>query len=173
MLRRKALLGAAVLSLAVIADQITKECVRGSLALGESLHVFGPVHLTHVQNTGAVFGLGQGYTIIPTVASIVVLITIPFILRHMVVHHNYKPTNFETFSISLIAGGAIGNLIDRILFSAVTDFIDVEILPGVRWPAFNVADACIVVGTILVLIILFRRSASEGGRMESLSDDPS
>lgn len=161
MLRRRVFAGVLVLGLAVVADQITKTCVRDSLAVGESFHLFGPVHLTHVQNTGAVFGLGQGYTVVPTIASIVVLALIPLILRHMAVHHHYTPNLFEASSIGLIAGGAVGNLIDRIAFSAVTDFIDIEVLPGFRWPAFNVADSCIVIGTILILIVLFRHAASE------------
>lgn len=161
MLRKRVIAGASVLSLAVIADQITKIYVRDSLALGQSIHLFGPVHLTHVQNTGAVFGLGQGYTIVPTIASIVVLALIPLMLRHMSVHHHYTPSLFESCSIGLVAGGAVGNLIDRIAFGAVTDFIDVAVLPGFRWPAFNVADSCIVIGTILILIILFRHAASE------------
>ncbi len=152
----------AVIGLVVGVDQITKACVRDSLALGESIQLFGPVFLTHVQNTGAVFGLGQGYPIVPTIASIIILALIPFILRYLHVHYKYSPNVFEVCSIGLIAGGAIGNLIDRLIFGAVTDFVDIEVLPGLRWPAFNVADACIVIGTILVLIILFRHSAAEG-----------
>ncbi len=160
--RSSLIIGATIMAGTILADQLTKVWIRDSFALGESIHVIGPVFFTHVLNTGAVFGLGQGYVIIPTIATIVVLALIPIILRHLVVHHDFTPTILEVISIALIAGGAIGNLIDRIMFSGVTDFIDVEILPGIRWPAFNVADAAIVVGTLLLLFVMYRRGTSGG-----------
>jgi len=154
--------GAAITVGTIMADQLTKVWIRESFALGESVHVIGPIFFTHVLNTGAVFGLGQGYVIIPTIATIVVLALIPIILRHLIVHHNFAPNILEIISVALIAGGAIGNLIDRIIFRGVTDFIDIEILPGIRWPAFNVADASIVVGTLLLLFVMYRRGTSTG-----------
>lgn len=148
-----------LLSGAILLDRITKIQVRAVLPVGESVHVVGPVFFTHVENTGAVFGLGQGYVLIPTIASLVILALIPLIVRHLHAQYGYVPTKYEAACLGLIAGGAIGNLIDRVVFSAVTDFVDVELLPGFHWPAFNVADVCIVSGTILLLIAFFRRGA--------------
>ncbi len=134
------------------------------MALGQSVHVAGPINLTHVENTGSVFGIGQGYVIVPTVATIAILVAVPFILRHLRTHYGYSLTTLEAACVGLIIGGAVGNLIDRITRSAVTDFVDVEILPGFRWPAFNVADACVVVGTIVLLIVVLRHSTREAER---------
>jgi len=66
----------------------------------------------------------------------------------------------ETICIALIAGGAVGNLIDRLWLSSVTDFVDIELAKGVHWPMFNVADSCIVVGTLVLLFYIARRGTS-------------
>jgi len=166
--RTQFITGAAVLACSILVDQLSKNSIRDMLAVGESVHVAGPIYFTHVQNTGLVFGFGQGYVLVPTIASIIVLALIPIILRHLAVHNNYRPTTLETVTIALVAGGAIGNLIDRIAFSAVTDFVDVEVLPGIRWPAFNVADACIVVGTILLVLIMYRHGTSRSAHSSGM-----
>jgi len=150
-------LSASVLAAVVALDQIVKAAVRTSLAVGESFHVFGPVRITHVANTGSVFGLGQGHVIVPTIASIVILIALPVALRRARSQYGYSPSAPEAFCLALVAGGAIGNLIDRVVFAGVTDFIDVELVPGFHWPAFNLADSCIVVGTLVLLFFLQRR----------------
>ena len=155
--RSRLTIGVAVLCVALLVDQLTKARVRSLLDLGESIHVGGPFFLTHVLNTGSVFGVGQGYVIVPTIATILILAAIPVILRHLYVHHATVPTLFESVCIGLIAGGAIGNLIDRIAIAGVTDFLDVALTPSFHWPAFNVADMCIVGGTLLLLIAILRR----------------
>ena len=147
------IVGAALAIGAVLLDQLTKLKVREVLEIGRSVHVFGPVYLTHVENTGSVFGIGQGYVIVPTIATIAILIAVPIILWYLKSRHGYVPSTFESACAGLIIGGAIGNLIDRVGRAAVTDFVDVVILPGVHWPAFNVADACVVVGTIFLLVV--------------------
>jgi signal peptidase II len=123
------------------------------------MHVTGPLYFTHVQNTGAVFGIGQGYILIPTIATVAILAAMPLILRHLSIHYRLVLTRLESVSLGLIAAGAVGNLIDRIFLSAVTDFMHVELAPGLYWPAFNVADMCVVSGTFLLIIAFFRRDA--------------
>ena len=162
MRRSSVVVAAALLSVAVALDQLTKVWVRATLHVGESMHIGGPLYFTHVENRGAVFGLGQGYYLIPTIATVLILAAIPLIVRHLHIHYGYALTRFEAACVGLIVGGAIGNLIDRTTRSAVTDFIDVVLWPGFRWPAFNVADACAVAGTILLLIVFFRYGAREG-----------
>lgn len=76
---------------------------------------------------------------------------IGFILQYLFI----RAKKYEVVPIALIAGGAIGNLIDRIRFGAVVDFLDFHI-GGWHWPAFNVADICIVVGVGLYLVSLYR-----------------
>ena len=152
-----------MLSVAVLLDQFTKVWVRAALQIGESMHIGGPVYLTYVENTGAVFGIGQGYVLVPTVATIIILALMPLVVRHLRVHYGYTLTRFEAACVGLIAGGAIGNLIDRITRSAVTDFIDVVLWSGFHWPAFNVADVCAVAGTILLFIVSLRHGTREAG----------
>lgn len=147
-------------SCATLLDQITKFRVRAVLEVGQSVHVAGPVYLTHVENTGSVFGLGQGHVLIPTIATSLILILIPFMVRHLYVRYGYVLTRLEAACVGLIAGGAIGNLIDRVVRSAVTDFVDVQLFAGYRWPAFNVADASVVVGTLVLLAAFVRHGAA-------------
>ena len=144
---------------ALVLDQLSKARVRALLDLGESIHVGGPLYLTHVRNTGSVFGLGQGYVIVPTIGSVVILVAIPLILRHLYIRYATVPTSFESLCVGLIVGGAIGNLIDRLAMAGVTDFLDVALTPSYHWPAFNVADMCIVGGTLLLFIAIMRRGS--------------
>lgn len=153
MQRSSAIIGAALASCAVLLDQLVKLKVREVLEVGRSIHVAGPIYLTHVENTGSVFGIGQGYVIIPTIATIVILLAVPVILWYLKSRHGYMLSPFESACAGLIVGGAIGNLIDRVSRSAVTDFVDVVIFPGIHWPAFNVADACVVVGTLFLVVV--------------------
>lgn len=123
----------------VFLDQLTKFISKN--VLETSVPVIKNVfHFTLVKNTGAGFGVLQNNTKLLIFIS---LIVIGFILySYPEIIKNRK----LTFSASLILGGALGNLIDRLAFSAVTDFIDFRI-----WPAFNIADAALVVGVILLI----------------------
>ncbi len=145
--RSSAAVALALLTVAVVADQLTKAWVRTTFHVGESLHIGGPVNLTYVENAGAVFGIGQGYFVIPTIATILILIAIPLIIRHLKVRYGYMITKLEAACVGLIGGGAIGNLI--------------ELFPGFHWPAFNLADSCVVVATIMLFIVLARHGSHE------------
>ena len=160
MRRSRAAIPAAIIVAIILLDQMSKAWVKATLDVGESIRVLGPLSLTRVENTGSVFGIGQGYILIPIVASIAVLVLIPFALRHIRLRYGHVPSHIEAVCIALVAGGAIGNLIDRVVLSHVTDFVDIELLPGVHWPSFNFADSCIVVGTLVLLVVLIKRGAS-------------
>ncbi|MBN1855520.1 MAG: signal peptidase II [Dehalococcoidia bacterium] len=162
-MRRSFFLPAAVIASAIILDQLSKAWIRATLDLGESITVLGPLSLTRVANTGSVFGLGQGHIIIPTIGSIIVLALIPIALQYASSHYAYVPDKVETICIALVTGGAIGNLIDRIWLSSVTDFIDIEIARGIHWPMFNIADSCVVAGTIVLVYSILTRGASVAG----------
>lgn len=159
--RSSAAVALALLTAVAVADQLTKVWVRTTFHVGESVHIGGPVNLTYVENAGAVFGIGQGYFVIPTIATILILIAIPLIIRHLKVRYGYMITKLEAVCVGLIGGGAIGNLIDRVTRSAVTDFVDIELFPGFHWPAFNLADSCVVVATIMLFIVLARHGSHE------------
>ena len=146
----KRALSVALIVLAIIAlDQVTKYLIVNALSPYDSIEVFSFLHIVNVRNTGAAFGsfksLGSSFFIIVSVAAI-----------GFVVYLLMKRT-YNTFGLSLILGGAVGNLIDRILYGQVVDFIDFSI-GSYHWPAFNVADSALTVGIIIILMTsVFRK----------------
>jgi len=137
----------------VVIDQLTKEVARRMLPLhGEPVQIIpGLLDLTHVQNTGAAFGLLNAADF-PYKAAVMIgiagmaLIAIAVYAAQLGFHER-----LARFGLSLILGGAFGNLIDRAVFGHVVDFVDVYWGSAHFW-AFNVADAAITVGAILVLL---------------------
>ena len=154
-----------LLILAVVAlDQLTKEVIRRVLPLSsDPIKVIpGLLDLTHVQNTGAAFGLMNGVDFaykpfVMIAIAAVALVAIAAYATQLGFHERMARSG-----LSLILGGAFGNLIDRALFGHVVDFVDVYWRTTHFW-AFNVADAAITIGAILVLFDMIgigRRHAS-------------
>ena len=142
------ILGAAAV---VALDQITKAAISSRFLLHESYAVInGFFNLVYVMNPGAAFGFLAGasaafrYVFFTGVTAFAILLIIYYLVKHQ--HENIV----TVFSLTLIFGGAVGNLIDRIRFGAVVDFLDVYI-STYHWPAFNVADSAITVGAILMI----------------------
>ena len=134
------LIAAAVIAL----DQLTKSVVRGNLAIGQSWpNESWLVKITHVTNTGAAFGILQGQGAFLTVTAFVGMAAIVFYYAFPPLEHGLLRA-----ALGLQLGGAIGNLIDRLRFGEVTDFIQFP-----HYPAFNVADSSISIG--LVVIVAF------------------
>ena len=137
----------------VVIDQLSKEIVRRTLPLhGEPAQIIpGFLDLTHVQNTGAAFGLLNAADF-PYKAAVMIgiagmaLIAITAYATQLGFHER-----LARFGLALILGGAFGNLIDRAIFGHVVDFVDVYWGSAHFW-AFNVADAAITVGAIFVLL---------------------
>jgi len=146
----------------VVLDQATKSLIRSGLPLYDSKTVIpGFVDLVHVHNAGVAFGLLNDVThplrsLVTTSLAIVALIGIAFYARQI-----RDDERFARIGLSFILGGAIGNLADRIRQGFVVDFVDVYWRSWHFW-AFNVADAAITVGAILIFLdLLFpRRHAS-------------
>jgi len=139
--------------LILVADQLTKAWIRTSLPEGCSLFKLGLFQITHVHNTGAAFGLFQGQSFMLTVFA---SITIVVILALFLTGYHYIPWLNSTsimVLLGLILGGTAGNLIDRLRYGYVTDFIDFG-----YWPAFNIADSAVTVGVILLAILLLRHA---------------
>ena len=136
----------------VLIDQLTKLIVRKTLALHESVNVIpGLLDLTHVQNTGAAFGVlnAADFPYKPAVMigiAAIALVAIAAYGTQLGFHERVA-----RFGLSLILGGAFGNLIDRAVAGHVVDFVDVYWGTSHFW-AFNVADAAINAGAILVLL---------------------
>ena len=133
-------------------DQITKEVVRRNVPLYDSREIIpGLLDLTHVQNTGAAFGLlnATDFPYKPAVMigiAAIALVAIAAYATQLGFHER-----LARFGLSLILGGAFGNLIDRAVAGHVVDFVDVYWGTAHFW-AFNVADAAITVGAALVLL---------------------
>jgi len=149
---RKEILTVALIVVAIVTlDQVTKVLVARMLALHESIPVIESFfHLTHERNTGAAFSLlaetpawfRQPFFLIVTVIAIVAL---GLFLRQI-----EDPSRFVVIAVAAILGGAVGNLIDRVLHGEVVDFLLFH-WRGYYWPAFNVADTCITLGVIGLL----------------------
>ena len=139
----------------IIIDQLSKYVVRSSMEPGQIIKLTPKlIWLTFVQNTGAAFSFSFGNPLLNRILFIIIsIIAICFIVYLSVKSKN----KLEIFSFALILGGAIGNLIDRIIMGSVTDFIwcDFPDLIMIRWPVFNVADSSIVVAIVLMIISTF------------------
>ena len=135
-----------LIALVVIAlDQLTKRAVQQNLALGESLLVFPPwefVRIVHWVNTGAAFGMFQGGNAV--LIGLTVAITLAILIYYQTLPEDHL---FQRICLALIVGGSIGNLIDRLTLGYVVDFVAVG-----RFPVFNLADSCVTVSVILLLI---------------------
>ena len=144
----------AVLQIAIIVilDQLTKFWVTAKFSLYESKEIIpGFFNLTYITNKGAAFGFlggdyGQWRHIFFIVVAIAALVFLYFAFKQF-----KNESRLFAFSITMIAGGAIGNLIDRIRSGAVVDFLDFYI-KGYHWPAFNVADSAIFVGVTIFIM---------------------
>ena len=152
---RSDLLFFAIAAVVITLDQLTKSWVRGNLFLGEEWnHSFAFVHIVHVVNSGAAFGILQGQTPFLIITSLLGLGAI-------VLYYVYPPMDHGLIRIALgmQLGGAIGNLIDRVRLGEVTDFVDVG-----RFPTFNIADSSISVSIVVVLIFFAMQEAEAGGK---------
>ena len=135
----------------VILDQITKALVINFLDLYESVPLLPIVNLTFVVNYGFAFGLLNNPSLNQIVVSIVILLIISYFLYLLI---KTQDKVFQ-FTLTIILAGALGNFMDRIFRGFVIDFIDIYIGKH-HWPAFNIADSCITVGFVVLMInILF------------------
>jgi signal peptidase II len=142
--RRRAWVRAGLAALVVLAlDQATKQLVVHSLARGESRNVFFGIELTNVRNKGVAFGAFGGGGVPVTLLT---LAAVAFLITYFAMHAS-RP--WLWLPVGVIAGGAFGNLLDRIREGAVIDFID-----PMLWPAFNVADMGIVIGILALLYVI-------------------
>jgi signal peptidase II len=139
-----------VVLVTLLLDQLSKAWIRSNLAPGDTIAVWpGVMHLSHVWNRGAAWGMLSGQRLLLVGFSIVVLIGAASMARDFV-----RRGRLATAGLGLIVGGAIGNLIDRVLLGHVTDMVDMD--TGWQWlrnfPVFNVADSALTVGVCLLLI---------------------
>ncbi len=143
---------ALIAGLIFISDQLTKHLIAGKLYEGESLKVIPHFfHIVSIRNTGIVFGLFQdpnGWThraafIVLTVAAVTLILYYS--------KRKKEAGDLDFYFLSLVLGGACGNLSDRIMKGRVVDFLDFSFY-GHHWPAFNIADSAIVMGVFLLVL---------------------
>ncbi|WP_225047836.1 signal peptidase II [Lacticaseibacillus kribbianus] len=127
-------------------DQWVKAWVIGHIALNQTIgFIPGVVSLTHIKNTGAAFSMLEGQQWFFYVITVVSLIIVAYLWREA------NRSVFYQVGLALILAGTIGNLIDRLRFQEVTDMFQLDFM---NFAIFNVADACLTVGVIIVMIYL-------------------
>ena len=139
--------------LALVLDQVSKLFIVSSMQLYQSIPITSFFKLTYVRNTGAAFSfLSEAggwqrwfFAGLALVISIVIAVWLVRLKKH---------ETFLAVALSLVLGGAIGNLIDRLAYGYVIDFLDVY-YQAWHWPAFNIADSAITLGVVLMLLESF------------------
>ncbi len=141
----KGFLVSAVSLSVVILDFITKKIIETHVQSGEVINLLPFLRIVNVKNKGAAFGLFSGLSnnIFIFISVVAIILIILYMLK--------TSKRLELLSLSLILGGAVGNLTDRIQIGQVIDFIDFFVR-GWHWPAFNVADSALSIGIILFIL---------------------
>ncbi len=153
---RKTLLFVIPVGLLVALDQLTKYAVAHYMRVNTALSVVpGFFNLVYVRNTGGAFSLfaGAGNRLV-----VYALAALSFVVVVAIAYAFAKTRKADTWArvaYICVAGGALGNLIDRIRFGEVTDFLDFHV-GTLHWPAFNVADIAVSTGAVMLLVSLMR-----------------
>ena len=142
----------------VLVDQVVKWIITGMIPLHQSIAVIpGFFNITHIQNAGGAFGFLADQD---TGLRIVIFVIFSSLAAGLIFYFYKKTVDtlpFLSSGFALIFGGAIGNLIDRVRFGRVTDFLDVYV-GDLHWPVFNVADSAVSIGIVIFLFyVLFKK----------------
>jgi signal peptidase II len=156
-LRKRNIFFLAVTFLVILLDQATKAWIISTMRLYDSFAVIeGLINITHVRNPGAAFGF---LATAPPMFRYLFFLTVTVAAIILILHYLRVSRIEETSMVSalaLILAGAVGNLIDRVRFGEVVDFLDVYV-GSYHWPAFNVADSAITVGAAILIVVLLRK----------------
>ncbi len=145
-------LAGALCAFVVVLDQAAKALIEANLAPGEVVDAIGPLDLTLSHNSGVAFGLASGGGTRLVIVTLLALAVVGYLFSR-------DPTRPGMWiATGLLAGGAIGNLADRIRADAVTDYIEIG-----NWPAFNLADVAVTVGVLLLALSYMREPSRPQG----------
>jgi signal peptidase II len=137
-----------------LVDHVTKWLVASHIAVGEQIWPHAYVSIDHVENSGAAF------SVLPQLHWLYLAVALIVSLYIVFSGYRYGTTWYRQVLLGMILGGALSNGVDRLVQGSVVDFIDVH-----WWPVFNVADSCIVISIVLLLVFSFvpssRRSAAQ------------
>lgn len=142
-------LALALAGIVVAIDQVLKALVEENLVLGQEVTFIGPVELTHGHNSGVAFGLANDGGLPVFLLGLIALGLMLAVFAYSADRPGMWP------AMGLLAGGAAGNLADRVRIGEVNDYIDFP-----AWPAFNFADIAITVGVVLLALALLREPAA-------------
>ena len=132
-----------------VLDRISKLWISQKFALNETTEIIKNIfHLTLVHNTGAAFGIFRNQTLFFISISVFAIVAIIVYIKR-----SPKHSRSRDIALALILGGAFGNLVDRLFFGYVIDFLDFRV-----WPVFNVADSAITIGTVLLIFSLVHKN---------------
>jgi signal peptidase II len=144
-----------IAAMVVLLDRLTKWVISQKIPLHDSVTVIpGVFQLTHVQNQGAAFGLFSDSPSEWKVAMLILFSVAALAVVSALLWKNGNAMNATAIALSLVFGGALGNLWDRVASGRVIDFLDFYV-GSHHWPAFNIADSAIVVGALLLLSEIF------------------
>ena len=133
-----------IVIMVVLVDQATKAAAVEVLGDGRGTLIPGVIDLVHVENTGAAFSIGEG------AGFLFVLVALAFLVGAcLFVWHEDKLPLGIVASVGLVAGGGLGNMIDRLMNGSVTDFLATAFM---KFPVFNVADMCVTVGVVCAVV---------------------
>jgi signal peptidase II len=146
-LARAWLYAALVASLVVALDQLSKAAIRGSITPGETHSVLPGLQFVNTRNRGVAFGFLPGrHFVVSALVAVALLVLVVYFARNYTRPLIWLPTG-------MLIGGAFGNILDRIRSGSVTDFVKLPL----GWPPFNLADASITIGVLLLLLLAERR----------------
>ena len=166
-MKKNYIIGSIFIVLGILLDQIVKIIVRVNMPVGESITIINHFFcISHVENTGAAWGGFSGFTIVLTILSIGMLGFFIYLYRNI----DFKNKKIYSVSLVLVISGTIGNLIDRLFFQHVTDFLDFYIF-GYDYPVFNIADILLVVGFGFLIVYLIFFSEKKEEQLENTSNE--
>ena len=146
-----------IITLSIFLDQISKILIRNNVEQYSDIKLIGEYFiLTNVENSGAFLGMGSGFS--PIMKS-VFLIILPIIVLISIIIYVYRDKEIDKISLigfSIIIGGGIGNIFDRIIYGSVTDFLFIDLGGIFKTGIFNIADLAVTTGMILILLMSFK-----------------
>jgi len=146
-----------IIALSIFLDQISKILIRNNVEQYSDIKLIGEYFiLTNVENSGAFLGMGSGFS--PIMKS-VFLIILPIIVLISIIVYVYRDKEIDKLSLigfSIIIGGGIGNIFDRIIYGSVTDFLFIDLGGIFKTGIFNIADLAVTTGMILILLMSFK-----------------
>ena len=146
-----------IIVLSIFLDQVSKILIRNNVEQYSDIKLIGEYFiLTNVENSGAFLGMGSGFS--PIMKS-VFLIILPIIVLISIIVYVYMDKEIDKISLigfSIIIGGGIGNIFDRIIYGSVTDFLFIDLGGIFKTGIFNIADLAVTTGMILILLMSFK-----------------